>query len=375
MCPVSLNYLQLHLEETNRQLIELEKKSQTVSNGTIKNDILEVRWPIGVPPESVPETRFDVSVWTAMNLTHSYNYDPETNVRRLSKVDAVDLEKILNRTLILAQAKYPNLRFQDVHSIYRRFDPVRGMDYKLMLNFVDTKNRGSPRMIGYEAMKPLGMVEIIPSPYVTESTKIAILLPTFEHQVQESLNFMARYEKTCMANQDNTFLMLVFLYGPVSPSKGQTDVYARLKDAALKMSDKYKVDGSRIAWVSIRLPDDYDTERGIPERVVQSSMFAGEEVLSLAVADLALRKIGLETLVMIASNSMNFRADFLNRVRMNTIQGFQVFSPIGFQSYPCMYTGLCRECSTCDVGQHLGYFDRQNMDVISFYSRDYVDGK
>lgn len=310
-----------------------------------------------------------------MNQTHQFNYDPETNVRPLSKVDAWDIEKILNRTLILAEAKYPQLKFQDVHSIYRRFDPVRGMDYKLLLNFRDPQTGNAARLIGYEAMKPLGMVEIIPSPYVTESTKIAILLPTFEHQVEESLNFMARYEKICMANQDNTFLMLVFLYGPVSPSKGDSDVYGRLKDAALKMSDKYKLDGSRIAWVSIRLPDDYEVERGIPERVVQSSMFAGEEVLSLAVADLALRKIGLETLVMIASNSMNFKADYLNRVRMNTIQGFQVFSPIGFQTYPCAYTGLCVECGNCDVAQHLGYFDKDNVDVISFYSRDYVDGE
>lgn len=361
------------MEETNRQLIELEHKSQRVSNGSIPNDILELRWPIGVPPESVPETRFDVSVWTALNLTHSFNYDPETNVRPLSQVDRLDIEKILNRTLILSAAKHPSLRFQSVHSIYRRFDPVRGMDYKLMLQFAEGQN--SHRLLGYEVVKPLGMVEIIPSPYVTESTKIAILLPTFEHQVQESLQFMARYEKTCMANQDNTFLMLVFLYGPTSPSKGADDVFGRLKDAALRMSDTYKVDGSRIAWVSIRLPDDYDTARGIPERVAQASMFAGEEVLSLAVADLALRKIGLETLVMMASNSMTFRADYLNRVRMNTIQGFQVFSPIGFQAYPCGYTGLCRECATCDVGQHLGYFDRRNVDVIAFYSRDYVEGE
>lgn len=349
-----------------------------MGNGTIRNDILEVRWPVGVPPESVPETRFDVSVWTAMNRTHSFNYDPETNVKPLSKVDALDLEKILNRTLILAESKHPHLRFHDIHSIYRRFDPVRGMDYKLLLNFREGQKSERHRIIGYEVMKPLGMVEIIPSPYVTESTKIAILLPTFEHQVQESLNFMARYEKTCMANQDNTFLMLVFLYGPTSPSKGDSDVFGRLKDAALKMSDKYKVDGSRIAWVSIRLPDEYLEERKQPleERVTQASMFSGDDdVLSLAVADLALRKIGLETLVMIASNSANFRADYLNRVRMNTIQGFQVFSPIGFQAYPCLWTGLCRECATCDVGQHLGYFDRQNVDVISFYSRDYVEGE
>lgn len=59
---------------------------------------------------------------------------------------------------------------------------------------------------------------------------------------------------------------------------------------------------------------------------------------------------------------------------MSTIQGFQVFSPIGFVNYPCKYTKLCRECESCDVSQSAGYFDRDNSDVISFYSRDYVNG-
>lgn len=60
---------------------------------------------------------------------------------------------------------------------------------------------------------------------------------------------------------------------------------------------------------------------------------------------------------------------------MNTIQGFQVFSPIGFVNYPCKFTNLCRECDSCDVSQSAGYFDHDNFDIISFYSRDYVNGK
>lgn len=60
-------------------------------------------------------------------------------------------------------------------------------------------------------MKPLGRVEIIPSPYVTESTRIALLLPTFEHQVKETLDFISHYEKTCMEHQDNTFLLMVYI--------------------------------------------------------------------------------------------------------------------------------------------------------------------
>lgn len=61
----------------------------------------------------------------------------------------------------------------------------------------------------FEVVKPLGGVEIVPSPYVTESTRVALLLPTFEHQVKESIEFVNLYEKICMENHDNTFLMLV----------------------------------------------------------------------------------------------------------------------------------------------------------------------
>lgn len=59
---------------------------------------------------------------------------------------------------------------------------------------------------------------------------------------------------------------------------------------------------------------------------------------------------------------------------MNTIQGFQIFSPIGFMMYPCKYAHFCKECETCDVSQGSGYFDKTNFDVVSFYSRDYVQG-
>lgn len=67
----------------------------------------------------------------------------------------------------------------------------------------------------FEAVKPLGHVEIVPSPYVTESTRVALLLPTFVHRIKESMDFIYHYEKTCMEHQDNTFLMLVFKKKPL----------------------------------------------------------------------------------------------------------------------------------------------------------------
>lgn len=105
----------------------------------------------------------------------------------------------------------------------------------------------------------------------------------------------------------------VFLYEANSPSKAKDDKFADLKSIALQLSEKYKNDGSRIAWVSIRLPERL-SQSAKTEAAMFNSVYANQEILSFAVTDLALRKIGLDSLVMICSNGMTYKSDVLNRV-------------------------------------------------------------
>ncbi|TDG41640.1 hypothetical protein AWZ03_011938 [Drosophila navojoa] len=375
-------YSKHHLDMVRQRGYALEQKSYRIANGSISNKILEIRWPLGVPPPSAPETRHDMLTWQLLNETHSMlpNANSDHAVAPLSRIEALDFAKVLEITLQYAAQKYPKLRYESLHSAYRKFDATRGMDYQLHLNLYeggsDVAKRRRVLLKSFEVVKPLGRVEVVPSPYVTESTRIAILVPAFEHQVPDALDFVAQYERICMHNQDNTFLLLIFLYRLESPSKGDDDPFKSLKKLALDLSSKYKTDGSRIAWVSIRLPEQLSTEPVHPEDwLMHASMYGPRQLLSLAVADLALPKLGLESLVLLATPSMLFRTDFLNRVRMNTIQGFQVYAPIGFQLYPCNWAHFCKECDTCDISQSSGYFDRQNQDVIAFYSRDYVQAR
>lgn len=115
----------------------LDENARRISNGTITNDILEIRWPLGVPPPSIPETRHDIIVWINLNETHQFMPDSEYNVKPLSDVDREDFRKILNRTVLAAQMNYPHLVYDSLHTAYKRFDPVRSMDYQLNLNFMD----------------------------------------------------------------------------------------------------------------------------------------------------------------------------------------------------------------------------------------------
>uniref|UniRef100_A0AAG5DVZ9 Hexosyltransferase n=1 Tax=Anopheles atroparvus TaxID=41427 RepID=A0AAG5DVZ9_ANOAO len=363
-------YSRVHLERNGRVKRELHAEAMQISNGTLLNDILEVRWPLGVPKTNPPESRHDVIPWIALNTTHAFMWNSEVNVHRLSAVDEEDIRNVLNKTIMEAARNSPDAEYRSIHSAYKRFDAVRGMDYRLLLNFYDRKAK-QMTLKSFEVIKPISLIEIVPSPYVTESTRVAILLPTFEHQVQESEQFLEAYEKTCMDSQDNTFLMLIFFYRADTPSKGDEDVFLPLKNIALALTEKHKQDGSRVAWVSVRLPPELSAQFDENYRY-HSSLYGPLARMSFVAVDLALRKIGLESLVLVCSNTASFRPDFLNRVRMNTIQGFQVFSPIGFMMYPCEWTGLCKPCENCDVGQGSGYFDRANYDVVSFYSNDYV---
>ncbi|KAI9590041.1 hypothetical protein GQX74_008209 [Glossina fuscipes] len=347
-----------HLEVIQRLSNNLELKSYRIANGTISNNILEIRWPLGVPLPSTPETRHDILTWHLLNRSHIFLPNDANNIEPLNSIEALDLDKVLELTKQYATYKYSTLQYMGIHTIYRRFDATRGMDYQLHLNFRETGKFASisqtdTLMKSFQIIKPLGRVEVVPSPYVTESTRIAILIPTFEHQVEYAQDFIKHYESTCMRD---------------------TDPFRDIKTLALDLSAKYKADGSRIAWVSIRLRP--TLSNSVPDdHVMLNSLYGHNEILSIAVADLALPKIGLESLVLMASNSITFKPDFLNRVRMNTIQGFQIYSPIGFMLYPCRLASFCKDCESCDVSQGSGYFDKWNYDVISFYSRDYVQAR
>lgn len=125
------------MEALKHQSDQLEQRAYNIANGTVSNDILEIRWPLGVPPASLPESRHDILVWSLINETHQLMPNFEDNEKRLSKMEKQDFKRVLHRTLSAASIDYPDLEFKNVHSAYSKFDPVRGMDYQLHINFFD----------------------------------------------------------------------------------------------------------------------------------------------------------------------------------------------------------------------------------------------
>lgn len=83
---------QLNLESIHAESRDLEDSVKRIMNGSISNDILQVRWPLGVPPPNLPETRYDLQTWSLMNETHQIMPNSDDNTKLMSKIDQEDVK-------------------------------------------------------------------------------------------------------------------------------------------------------------------------------------------------------------------------------------------------------------------------------------------
>ncbi|KAJ4439449.1 hypothetical protein ANN_07573 [Periplaneta americana] len=323
-----------------------------------------VTWPVGSPPGNVPSSRFDVLRWDYFTESEIYLQSDFSNVKPLEGADKKDIQYVVNASIKRMEAEWgEHLQYRRLINGYRRFDPSRGMDYHLDLAFRDTTT-GREVHKRLEVCKPLGRVEVVPMPYVTENVRVNLVLPVEAEHKLEAIKFMENYARICMEKRDKTFLMLVLLYDPSLPGKGtKDDIFLSVKEMALTLSDRYKKDGSKIAWVSIKVPS--------------SNGLANEPLLEFAVADLVVRKFSPESLILMCQSNMDIRQDYLNRVRMNTISGWQIFSPTPFSEFhpDIVYSNANARPKELEIDKSYGHYDSRELSHIAFHARDYTSAR
>lgn len=313
----------------------------------------EETWPIGSTPAHYPATRFDVIRWDTFNATHIFLPDDFQNAKPIIGADSHDIMSVVNASTSYMHIKTQgNLEYRGIEYGHRRLDPTRGVDYVLSLIFRDnTSGQTVTRKI--EASRSLTEPEIVPMPYVTENNRITLVLPVTQAELMEATEFVKRYEAECMVSGEHTFLLLALLYQPgVSSAGDDADVFKPLKDLALKYTRVHQETGSKVGWFSIH------TLSGQPSE--------------FAIVDLVVKKFSDDTLVFVTRHSSHVNNDFLNRVRMNTILNWQVFSAVPFSQYHPEIVPDQDAYRKFDVNRNIGHFDRYNFDHISFYVGDYM---
>ncbi|KAK4877945.1 hypothetical protein RN001_010451 [Aquatica leii] len=330
--------------------IEIDELSKTLTD----------TWPPGQKVGAKPATRFDIVPQLYFNTTHLFFPDDFTNIRQHTSGDYKDIQKVIEavKSKVLHQHS-SSLQYRRLVNGYRWFDLSRGMDYLVDLGFRDL-HTGKEVIKRFQVCKPLGKVEFVAAPYVTENVKVTILLPVQENENTLANDFLDKYERVIMKRREKVLLMLVLVYQYNSTSKGSTDVFGELKHHATKLSSKHRHEDLRVIWVSIRLP--------LWDQVVT---LHNHKVLNFAMVDLALRKIGTDALTLVLDVYSDITTEFLNRVRMNTVNNFQVFSPIPFRQYNPNVTHI----DVFDVKKAVGHFDHEEYRYIAFYGKDYVTAR
>ena len=172
------------------------------------------------------------------------------------------------------------------------------------------------------------------------------------------MTLLRSFAKNSIEKNDRIFLMLVFLYTPDRPEKNNNnDFFKEVKQLALQISKKYKKEGgksaSHLLWYSMQ------TKGKVPS--------------DLELMDLVTQKLDNKTIILLGSPDMEIKADYFNRVRMNTIQSKQVFCPIPFTEYhPAIVYGDKRPPSALVFNTTAGHFDEFNYGHVSFYKGDYM---
>jgi len=241
---------------------------------------------------------------------------------------------------------------------WRKVDMNVGVKWLLELQVSGDNNK--PRKTDCSVLQEFSEPLMVSLPFVTESTKISVVVPVSEEDLGNVLIFLNGFAKTCLEKNERVFLMLVFLYTKEHPDKNNNrDFYKGVKQAALQLSKKFKKKdkGSMILWYSMQLKDGPPTP--------------------LELMDLLTQKLDSKSIILLGSPYMELHSDYLNRVRMNTIEGRLSFSPIPFTQFHPQITDNKEVGASISFNTSIGHFDNMNHHHFSFYKSDYqyVRGK
>lgn len=313
------------------------------------------QWPVGITPPFESKTRFDVLKWeyfTEEEISTCFDGSPMCELRGIDSLDVADVIDIAMGELNMKYKPVLHLKKQQLINGYRRFDPIRGMEYILDLRVEVISEKGHSRSMTKRVhlVRPLSRIEIIPMPYVTEATRVHIIVPLNLQERNYVDHFLEVFASHAYETSENTILTFLFIYDPVEAQQvNQNDIFAGVKTKISAYESKYPT--VKIPWISVKT----------------------ETPSQIKFMDIISKKHPVDTLFFLANVNTNVDSEFLNRCRMNSINNWQVFFPIHFQDYnPDVAYHKQERPATVDLVRDAGHFDRWSFAEACFYNSDYM---
>ncbi|KPP70624.1 chondroitin sulfate synthase 2-like [Scleropages formosus] len=348
------HFTEIELQRTYKEIEKLQAEIRNVSEEAVDGN-RSTHWPVGVNPPFEPKTRFEVLRWDYFTEELIYTCLDESPKCELRGIDKMDINDVIETAMGELNKKYKPvlyLKKQQLINGYRRFDPTRGMEYTLDLQVEVVNQKGRSRSITKRVhlVRPLSRIEIIPMPYVTEATRVHVILPMTVHDREYVGQFLDVYATQFFETSENAVLTFLFIYDPFEAQQvNQHDIFSEVKGKITSCERKYPT--VKIPWISVKT----------------------EAPSQIKILDIISKKHPVDTLFFIAHVNTNVNSEFLNRCRMNSINNWQVFFPIHFQDYNPEVAYHNQEPPVSPtLSKDAGYFDRNVFDEACFYNSDYM---
>jgi len=406
-------FCQIEIDNTYKKIEEIQEEIKKLASKTPDGEA-GLSWPIGINPPFQPSQRWDIITWDYFTEDYSLSCPGEIPKCDLTPAEEEDVKIILKQAMGWVNEKYNKeglyLYKKELENGYRRFDPQRGMDYILDIKMLASVTpfpedfsielyeqqleqqqfgqhnnkkmiKNMPPVIELshrlQLLKPLSHVEIIPMPYVTESTKVNILLPIQKNQRHLLADYLKLFDTNILTTKETqqAQLTIIFVYNSNDAKnleKGN-DCFSNGKELLNAIENKYpaeaRQDGQKkiIPWMSVKT-DNFNYIKIV-------------DVISRT------KRFPEDSLFFLNSVAVRITTEYLNRCRMNTINGYQVFFPIPFSSFnpDLIYdktkakgeTGAPPENANLniEIKATTGHFDIYSYDEVCFYHADYINAR
>lgn len=232
---------------------------------------------------------------------------------------------------------------------YRRFDAARGAEYILDL-YLKRLNDQTQFFKRVHYFKALGDVEMVPNPYVTEASHVTLILILTPEQRNDVLTFIDLFSRNCVESGDNSELLIVLTYE--STKQENDDIYSLIKSTIHFYEQKYRNQGKiRYTFLKNNISD-------------HSLMFHVFDELS--------KRLHQNSLISLCTLGMELKKEYINHIRMSTIQAWQVYFPVAFWSFQAnLVYDKPPYPSYILINQKSGHYGTQFYSHSSFYLSDY----
>lgn len=287
----------------------------------------------------VPKNKFELNSWEYFNQTRLMSIMHESPARGIIGGIREEARFALTKAIYQANQGVPQTQryvFDKLENGYHRVDPMRGSEF--ILDFVfrrqsDRNARFKKRLSilrpFHETIVPVEASEMLPT--VNFLVTLSGLSNRLEH-------FLMQYERNVLQLGEDATLTIVLFESPDAPK-------VRL------MIQQYltRYQGAHMTVVDVQ----GDFARGVG-------------------LDHGLGKFGKDSLVFVVDVDLDISTDFLQRCRLNTVQGKMVYFPVFFKLYNQEFVDRYhRGNHSLMISRHRGHWAHYSYGMLCIYAGDY----